>query len=85
MYVKLPSFLFHIFHLIEICQEILQMTTTSVIVQRVILEAKRMLTDKRLTVNEIAVALGYDDYSYFSRLFKKQVGKSPTDFRLSRI
>nr|WP_315174324.1 AraC family transcriptional regulator [uncultured Flavobacterium sp.] len=72
-------------HLNRICQEILQMTTTSVIVQRVILEAKRMLTDKRLTVNEIAVALGYDDYSYFSRLFKKQVGKSPTDFRLSRI
>ena len=48
----------------------LQKTTTEVITDRIILEAKRMLMDKKFTVNEIASELGYDDYSYFSRLFK---------------
>lgn len=68
-------------HLNRICNEILQKTATDVIMDRVILEIKRMLTDKQLAVNEIASAVGYDDYSYFSRVFKKQTGISPTAFR----
>lgn len=69
-------------HLNRICREILKKTTTEVIVNRVILEAKRMLLDKNWTVNEIAFALGYEDYSYFSRLFKKHSSMSPSEFRL---
>ena len=68
-------------HLNRICNEILQKTATEVIMDRVILEIKRMLTDKQLAVNEVASAIGYDDYSYFSRVFKKQTGVSPTAFR----
>ena len=68
-------------HLNRICNEILQKTATEVIMDRVILEIKRMLTDKQLAVNEVASAVGYDDYSYFSRIFKKQTGFSPTEFR----
>ncbi|MFB9108766.1 AraC family transcriptional regulator [Flavobacterium gyeonganense] len=68
-------------HLNRICNEILQKTATEVIMDRVILEIKRMLTDKQLAVNEVASAIGYDDYSYFSRVFKKQTGLSPTAFR----
>ena len=68
-------------HLNRICNEILQKTATEVIMDRVILEIKRMLTDKQLAVNEVASAVGYDDYSYFSRVFKKQTGFSPTAFR----
>ncbi len=68
-------------HLNRICNEILQKTATEVIMDRVILEIKRMLTDKQLAVNEVASAIGYDDYSYFSRVFKKQTGFSPTGFR----
>ncbi|MEO8238846.1 MAG: helix-turn-helix transcriptional regulator [Flavobacterium sp.] len=68
-------------HLNRICNEILQKTSTEVIMDRVILEIKRMLTDKQLAVNEVASAVGYDDYSYFSRIFKKQTGYSPTEFR----
>lgn len=68
-------------HLNRICNEILQKTATEVIMDRVILEIKRMLTDKQLAVNEVASAIGYDDYSYFSRVFKKQTGISPTAFR----
>lgn len=69
-------------HLNRICNEILKKTTTEVIVDRIILEAKRMLLDKNWTVNEIATELGYEDYSYFTRLFKKHVAMTPTAFRL---
>lgn len=68
-------------HLNRICNDILKKTTTQVICDRIILEAKRMLTDKKRTVNEIATALGYDDYSYFVRLFKKHTTMTPTVFR----
>ena len=83
---KLPSFYadqLHITlkHLNRICNEILQKTATEVIMDRVILEIKRMLIDKQLAVNEVAYTLGYEDYSYFSRVFKKQTGISPTEFR----
>lgn len=47
---------------------------------RIILEAKRLLFHSVKSVKEIAVELGYDDFSYFSRLFSKAVGMSPTAF-----
>jgi len=68
-------------HLNRICNEILEKTATEVIMDRVTLEIKRMLIDKQLAVNEVASAVGYDDYSYFSRFFKKNTGYSPTAFR----
>jgi AraC family transcriptional activator of pobA len=68
-------------HLNRICNEILKKTATEVIANRVILEIKRMLADKQLSINAVAEALGFEDYSYFSRFFKKQTGMSPTDFR----
>jgi len=71
-------------HLNRICNEILKKTTTQVITDRVILEAKRMLMNKNLTVNEIATKLSYDDYSYFVRLFKKNTSMTPKGFRLSK-
>ncbi|WP_323519320.1 helix-turn-helix transcriptional regulator [Mucilaginibacter sp. 10I4] len=49
--------------------------------QRVILEAKRLLYHSDKTVKEIAGALGYDDYPYFSRLFTKITGMSALTFR----
>ncbi|MBC6112900.1 AraC family transcriptional regulator [Pedobacter fastidiosus] len=48
---------------------------------RVILEAKRLLCHSSLNVNEIGFQLGFADASYFVKFFKKQVNKSPTDFR----
>jgi AraC-like DNA-binding protein len=71
-------------HLNRICNEILKKTTTEVITDRIILEGKRMLMDKKFTVNEIATELGYDDYSYFTRLFKKHTTMTPSAFRVSK-
>lgn len=49
--------------------------------QRVVLEAKRLLYHSSQSVKEIAAELGYDDYSYFSRLFVKIIGITPISFR----
>ena len=49
--------------------------------QRVVLEAKRLLYHSVRSVKEIAGELGYDDYSYFTRLFTKVVGMTPVAFR----
>ena len=47
----------------------------------IILQAKRQLVYTTTSVKEIAQGLGFDDYSYFTRLFTKVAGVSPTLFR----
>jgi AraC family transcriptional activator of pobA len=49
--------------------------------QRVVLEAKRLLYHSDKSIKEIAADLGYDDYSYFTRLFSKIVQMTPLGFR----
>jgi AraC-like DNA-binding protein len=69
-------------HLNRVCKETLQKTATTVITDRIILEAKRMLLTPELSINEIANHLGFEDYSYFSRLFKQKTEQTPSEFRL---
>ncbi|MDP4099308.1 AraC family transcriptional regulator [Paenibacillus sp. P96] len=42
--------------------------------------AMYMLTESRLTVQEVSEYLGYRDATYFHRIFKKMTGGSPSDF-----
>lgn len=46
--------------------------------------ASRLLSSSELTVKEIAHHVGIHDYNYFSRLFKRKYGKTPSDFRNNR-
>ncbi|MDR6197720.1 AraC family transcriptional regulator [Siphonobacter sp. SORGH_AS_0500] len=50
------------------------------ITNRLILEAQRQLQYSSRSVKELAYDLGFNDPSYFSRLFKKKTGKSVSDF-----
>jgi AraC-like DNA-binding protein len=52
-----------------------------IIKNRIIMEAKRLLVHTNLSVKEIGYKLGYDDPSYFIRLFTKQAETSPQHFR----
>lgn len=45
-----------------------------------ITEAKRLLIYSKLNINEIAFNLGFEDPSYFTRLFKKKTALSPSGF-----
>jgi AraC family transcriptional activator of pobA len=56
-------------------------TLTELIVERLMIEAKRQLYLTAKPVKEIAYELGYTDEFYFSRFFKKRVGVSPQLFR----
>ncbi|MDR4953256.1 AraC family transcriptional regulator [Chryseobacterium sp. ES2] len=51
------------------------------IINRILLEAKRLLfyTDK--PVKEIAYGLGYEDPAYFNRLFTNKTGSTPANFK----
>lgn len=56
-------------------------TTSQVVSERIILEAKRKLVHTNSHVNEIAYQLGFQDPYYFMKYFKKHVSCSPSEFR----
>lgn len=56
-----------------------------VIVNRIMLQAKRLLAYTDLSVKEIAYSLGYEDISYFNRYFKIQANITPLEFRKNNI
>jgi AraC-like DNA-binding protein len=58
-----------------------QTTPNELIKERIILEAKRLLVHTNLIVKEIGYKLGYEDTSYFIRLFSKQAALTPQGFR----
>ena len=49
--------------------------------QNIIAQARHHLTTTTDTVSQIAYALGFEYPQYFSRLFKKQTGLTPQEFR----
>ena len=67
-------------HLNRITQTVVQKTATDVITERIVLEAKRMLMYLDESLVEIAFRLGYEEYSYFVRVFRKTSGMTPTQF-----
>jgi len=51
------------------------------IINRILLEAKRLLIYTDKTVKEIAYDLGYEDPAYFNRLFTGKTGSTPSNFK----
>src|SRR5690606_18784797 len=64
-----------------ICQNILEQSVSEIIETRKLIEAKNLLISTEKTIAEIAYELGYNENSYFSNVFKKKSGQSPTEFR----
>lgn len=68
-------------HLNRISKSCLNKTCTTLIAERVILEAKRILSHSELSINQIADELGFNEKSYFNRFFKKYTKMTPLEFK----
>ena len=56
-------------------------TCKQLIKDRLLLEAKRLLTDPDLQVKSVAYALRFDEVANFSRFFHQNAGLTPRDFK----
>lgn len=43
--------------------------------------AKELLKDEKLTISAVAAKSGYNNYSYFTKIFKSATGKTPREYR----
>jgi AraC family transcriptional regulator, transcriptional activator of pobA len=64
-----------------ICHNILQKSVSEIIETRKLIEAKNLLISTEKTISEIGFELGYNEKSYFTTVFKKKSGLTPTRFR----
>lgn len=68
-------------YLNALCKNFLNKTASQMLHERLIVEAKRLLTHSKLSIKEIVFHLGFNDTSYFTRFFKKNTKKTPVEFR----
>lgn len=64
-----------------ICQSIFDKSVSDIVETRKLIEARQLLINSDLSISEIGYELGYNEKSYFTRVFTKKTGLTPTDFR----
>lgn len=68
-------------HLNDCVRSVSGFSVTYWLQDAMLLEARRLLYYTNSTIKEIAYELGFEDHTYFSRLFKKISGETPLSFR----
>ncbi|WP_158275437.1 AraC family transcriptional regulator [Maritimibacter sp. 55A14] len=68
-------------HLSRVCRDSFGKPASEVLQDRIILEARRMLGETDLKVQEVSARLGFSSPAYFTRLFAQRTGLSPSVFR----
>jgi AraC family transcriptional regulator, transcriptional activator of pobA len=68
-------------HLNRICQNVVGKSALQVVQEYLIEESKKYLEYTSHSVSEIAYLLKFEYPNYFAKLFKKQTGISPTEYR----
>ena len=71
----------HVNHLNKVVKENTGKTTTDMISNRIVQEAKILLKQTDWNISEIADSLGFEEVAHFSNFFKKQTSVSPLVFR----
>lgn len=64
-----------------ICQKVMNQSVSEIIETRKLTEAKNLLASTNKSISEIGFELGYNEKSYFSNVFKKKSGQTPSEFR----
>ena len=64
-----------------ICKNNFQKSVSEIIETRKLIEAKNLLIHSEKSVSEIGYELGYNEKSYFTRVFRNKLSVTPTEFR----
>lgn len=64
-----------------ICHNMLQQSVSEIVETRKLIEAKNLLLSTDKTIAAIGYELGYQEKAYFTSVFKKKSGQTPTEFR----
>ena len=62
-------------------KSIVGMSPTDFLKSLRIKRAAEMIVKSRMTIQEISAAVGFNDQRYFSRVFKKETGLTPSEYR----
>ncbi|RYU97531.1 helix-turn-helix domain-containing protein [Emticicia agri] len=71
----------HVNHLNRSVKEATDKTTSQIIAERVLQEAKILLKHSKWNISEISYALGFTEVTHFNNFFKKHLQQSPSQFR----
>ena len=72
---------FSVYHFSRLFKENTGMTCHNYLVARRIIYAKALLVDDTIPITEIAMRSGFNSIATFNRLFKAQIGYTPTEYR----
>ncbi len=68
-------------HLTRCCKQTCGRPASALLHDRLLFEARRMLSETTLPVGQIARDLGFTSPAYFTRAFQHQTGRTPSAFR----
>jgi AraC family transcriptional regulator, transcriptional activator of pobA len=71
----------HVNHLNRAIKITTKKTTSQIIAERILQEAKILLKHSEWNVSEIAYSLGFTEVTHFNNFFKKKLQQSPLKFR----
>ncbi|MBP2831073.1 helix-turn-helix transcriptional regulator [Aquimarina sp. U1-2] len=67
-------------HLSDVLRKMTGRSARQLITERLILEAKSLLKNSRISITQVAYILKFSDTSYFTKFFKKHTGMTPSEF-----
>lgn len=68
-------------YLSSLFAQVVHMNFTEYLTELRIKRAKDLLDQASLTISEVAEAVGFSDISYFSKVFKKRTGQTPSQYK----
>lgn len=71
----------HVNHLNRAIKHTTEKTTSEIIAERILLEAKILLKHTEWNISEIAFSLGFTEVTHFNNFFKKHLGINPSQFK----
>ncbi len=68
-------------HLTRVCNQSCGRSASDLLHDRVIFEARLLLSETRMPISQVSQALGFTSAAYFTRAFQHRTGKTPSAFR----